>query len=202
MKILFYTFLSILILSSCGKDTELNITTEQEVELSRLFTQFDRMSSDESEAIREKLVDFYEVATVNNCEIGNFGIVTPEEVIEYLNEIGMGSPREFHDWTVNVGILLQELIDQNSDCEEDEVLSNFTAGQYANLSRVTSPCDQQSFINFSKSSLSIAGSFGVYIAGSGFRQINEGQLFAFGGAFNSFIRAQDLQDTCVSALPQ
>ncbi len=202
MKILFATILCLLLLASCEKEADIIITAEQEAELTSLIQEFDQMSSAESEELRAKILDFYEVATVNNCDPGAFNIVTPEEILAYLNDIGIGSPREFHDWTVNVGMLIQDIIDQNEDCEEEVVINDLMAGQFANLSRATMACELPMFTGFANTSVKLAGTFGVYVAGSGFRIIDDSQLFLFGGAFNSFVRMQDLQDTCETAQPQ
>ena len=187
---------------SCTEDADFIITPEQEAELTILIQEFDEMSSSESPELRAKIVEFYQVATAANCIPGNFNIITPEEIQNYLVNIGIGSPRAFHDWTVNVGILLQEIIDQNEGYGEEVVLNNLMTNQFANLSRATSPCELPMFTNFANNAVKLAGTFGVYVSGSGFRTIDDSQLFLFGGAFNSFVRAQDLQETCATEQPQ
>ncbi len=41
--------------------------------------------------------------------------------------------------------------------------------------------------------------FGVVVQGSGFNEIQETQLFLFGGAFNTFIRTQELEQSRIDS---
>ena len=49
---------------------------------------------------------------------------------------------------------------------------------------------------FNEKAYGLANTFGVFVQGSGFREIEENQLFLFGGAFNTFIRTQELERSC------
>jgi len=201
MKILFSTILSILLFVSCTEETTLELTQEQQADLEFFVQEFESMSAEESELLRAKLLDFYEVATVNNCDPGAFGIITTEEVDEYLRNLGFGSIRSMHDWTVDFGMKLQDVLDANDQWDDHELLTQLISDLYHDLSLSPSDCELDMFIEYSIKALDLAETFGVYIAGSGFRQVTNAQLFLFGGAFNTFVRIQDDQDTCITNRP-
>lgn len=182
-----------LFLFSCSEDGSIELTAEQEAEIIEFVQEFDQMSADEQAIIRAQLLDFYAVATVNNCEIGNFGILTPEELEEYARSLGHDSLRSFHDWSVEYGKVIREISKNNIGMEEIRLIDELISGQLIGSSN---SCVIEMHTTFAKKSLDLANSFGAFITGSGFRQIEEGQLLAFGGAFNTFVRMQDLKDTC------
>jgi len=158
------------------------------------------MSLLEAPELRVKLLDFYERATVNNCDPGNFGIVTPEEVNLYMTGIGFSTVRSFHDWTVDYGVVLRNIVKENDEWVDFDLIDAITAQAYTDITGSSAGCELGMFTEFNRRAYKLlANTFGVYVSGTGFRRINDNQLFLFGGAFNTFVRLQDLQEDCQGA---
>ena len=199
MKLLFTLCAALLLLASCSSENEApEVSADNQEQLTENMVQFATISSQDNEEIRTKLTTFYELATVNNCEVGNFGVVTPAEALEYMNGIGFASVRAFHDWTIDYGSTLRNITLENPDMASFEVIEQVTIDTYNAINAGGSNCGLQMAQAFNQRALRIANTFGVYVQGSGFRQVSENDLFQFGGAFNTFVRAHELEFACNS----
>ena len=196
MKILITAFTVLLLLASCTSEDSLMVSEDNQKQLNDNMVQFDAISEVDNEEIRVKLIDFYELATVNNCDPGNFGIVTPTEAIEYVNSIGFATVRAFHNWTVDYGTTIRDIVLDNPDMNDFEVVDQVTLNAYSSTG---SPCGLDMALSFNKRAYRLANTYGVYVQGSGFRQVSENDLFLFGGAFNTFVQTQELQQNCDSS---
>ncbi len=198
MKELFSICVVLLLLASCSSDEALVVSEDNQQQLNDFMTQFATVSSIDNEEIRQDFTDFYDLATVNNCDPGNFGIVTPTEVSDYVSGIGFSTVRSFHDWTVEYGKTLREIVLDNPNMNEFEVLNRVTLDTYTSIHTGGSNCGLEMVQIFNEKAFGLAKTFGVYVQGSGFREIQENQLFLFGGAFNTFIRTQEIEQNCSS----
>jgi hypothetical protein len=196
MKILLSLFATLMLLVSCSSDEELVVSADNQQTLSDNMVQFATFSAQDNEEIRLKLTDFYQVATVNNCDPGNFGIVTPTEALEYMTDLGFTSVRAFHNWTVDYGTTLRNITLDNPDMDGSQVVELVTTDTYNAISSTGSPCGLQMAQAFNQRALRMANFYSVYVQGEGFRQVEDNDLFLFGGAFNTFIQAQELEFAC------
>ena len=199
MKNLFFASLMTLFLFSCG-ETELQLSADQSAVVTEFVVKFDEMSTNESAALRSKIEDFYAVATVNNCEVENFpDVVTPEDVSSYIADIGHTTIRSFHDWAVDNGLKMREIVKNNPDWDEDILINQLITDEYTKLKGAGNACELETYTSYARKSLRLANSFGLYIGGTGYRTLTNADLLTFGGAFNTFVRMQDLQDNCAGA---
>lgn len=194
MKTLFTLCVALLLMASCSSDETLVISEDNQQQLSDNMVQFATLSSQDNEETRTKLTDFYELATVNNCDPGNFGVVTPTEAIEYMTDLGFASVQAFHNWTVDYGTTLRNITLENPDIDGFEVVEQVTIGTYNTINAGGASCGLQMAKVFNERAYRLANTFGVYVQGSGFRQVDN--LFLFGGAFNTFVQTQELEFGC------
>jgi hypothetical protein len=200
MKNLFFASFITLLLFSCGKESSYIMSADQHASVTEFMLEFDKMSANESPVLRSKIEAFYQVATVNNCEVENFpDVVTPEEVNDYIANIGHTTIRSIHDWSVKYGNVIRGILKDNPNWNENELISDLISEQFAQLKGGVNTCELEMYTTYTQKSLDLANSFGVYIGGAGYRPITNEQLLTFGGAFNTFVRMQDLQDTCGSS---
>lgn len=194
------SILVILFLSSCAKEeSSIAMTEQQDQQLTSFMKEFEDKSKTESPELRSKLLDFYEVATVNACNPGDFGIITPDEVAAYARSIGHFDLRSFHDWTVDYGVAIRDILVKNKDWDEDALIRKLTTDKYDELYTTGSACEREMFAVFHKRAYVLGNTFGVYITGAnatGFRVVADSQLLTFDGAFNTFVRMQDVQEGC------
>jgi len=197
MKLLFTFCAALLLFASCSSDEEaLIVSPDNQQQLNDYMVQFATISSMDNEEIRQDFTDFYELATVNNCDPGNFGIVTPTAVTDYLTDISFSTVRSFHNWTVEYGKTLRNIVSENPDIDDFVVLDRVTVDTYTSINGQGFDCGLDMVRVFNEKAYGLANTFGVFVQGSGFREIQENQLFLFGGAFNTFIRTQELEQSC------
>ncbi len=197
MKILLSLCLSLLLFASCSKEEAgLKITAEQDRSLESFVQELDAMSSVDSKGVLEKLIEFYEVATILSCDPGDFDIVEVDEINDYIRDMGLHSVRAFHEWTVQHGNTIRSVVKENENWDEDALVDLVITDQLQELRADVSDCEITAYTQFARKSLTIAKSFGVYVGGTGFRDIQEGQLYLFDGSFNSFVRMQESQKDC------
>ena len=198
MKLIFTLCAALLLLASCSTDDDeapiVVVSADNQKQLTDYMVQFATMSSQDNEEIRTKLTTFYELATVNNCEVGNFGVVTPAEAIDYMNGIGFSTVREFHDWTIEYGTVLGNISLENPYIPGIRVIEQITIDTYNEINAGGSTCELQMAQVFNRRAFRIANTFGVQ--GGRFSQVSEDELFEFGGAFNTFVQAQELEFDC------
>ena len=197
MKLLFTFCAALLLLASCSSDEQaLVVSPDDQEQLNDFMVQFAAISSMDNEEIRQDFTDFYELATVNNCDPGNFGIVTPTAVTDYLSGISFSTVRSFHNWTVEYGKTLRNIVSENPEIDDFVVLDRITLDTYTSINGGGIDCGLEMVRLFNEKAYGLANTFGVFVQGSGFREIEENQLFLFGGAFNTFIRTQELERSC------
>lgn len=196
MKNLFFALFAVLFMASCANEPAIQVTEEQENAFQSFMVQLDDMSRGESPSIRAKLLDFYEVATANNCDPGAFDIITPEDVLEYVQDLGFDDVRTMHDWTVDYGLSLRAIAKANPDWDQFDVADYVTRDVYFSLDGERTECEFKIFKSFNRRALEKANTYGVYVTGWGYREISDAELYLFGGAFNTFVRMQDFQEAC------
>ncbi len=196
---LFLASLTTLLFFSCGNNfssddfvqferAELSVSAEQHAAVTVFIKKFEEMSANESASTRAKLIEFYAVATANNCEIGNFDIISQDEVDEYLVNIGHSSVRDFHNWAVDHSTLMLEIISNNPSWYDFDIVDELITQQFALIHGEENNCELRMYTAFSRETLHLGYEGNFYL--------DDLDLIAFGGAFNTFVRMQEIQESC------
>lgn len=199
MRNLLFIFLTMLLLASCTKEESninISITAEQDQILKSFIQEFDAMSNIESETTRAKLIEFYEVATIVSCDPGDFDIIGLDEINDYVRTMGHPSVRAFHDWTVTYGNTIRAIAKENEERNQDQLIDQMITDRFHDLMSTENSCELSMYTEFSKKALNLANTYGIYVSGIGYHVIPDGQLFLFDGAFNSFVKMQEIQEDC------
>ena len=179
---------------SCEKEITVDLNPENQEMLEGFLHQIQTMEESENAELRTVLREFYVSANSRACDPANFDFVTEQNLTDYSISVGFQSTREMHDWVVDFGMLLRDVISDPYVLKEDmipvfmdmypQLLHNAGLGSYAEpRSLGNDKCSVEALSEFSYYAVLKANNYGTR-SSKGIRVAGRNQLIGWGSSLH------------------
>lgn len=184
---------------SCTKESSVSLSSEQENQLVEYLDQVQFMIDAEDDNLNVTLSSFYRAQNADVCDVSNFNFITSQDLVDYTRSLGFLSERSLHDWMVDFGMHLRDVInDPYAESTEMEkvffgiytsVLENAGFGNYdESRSLGNNKCSVDMLSQFSYYAVIKANNYGIR-SSNGVRIASNVELVNWGSSLH---RAFDL----------